>query len=98
MPFKSKAQVRKFFAMANRGEMPMSKVREWIRKTKNIARLPEKKAEAMSAQPVDKQINRINQYLQSKGVVAGGVPTLREQRPMRMIEQGTPDAKQKIYK
>lgn len=34
MPFKSEAQRRKFYAMADRGEMPRSKVEEYERATK----------------------------------------------------------------
>jgi hypothetical protein len=46
MPFKSKKQWKKFFAMANRGEMPESKAREWARETKTpYKKLPEKKKE-----------------------------------------------------
>jgi hypothetical protein len=44
MPFKSKKQWKKFFAMANRGEMPESKAKEWARETKTpYKKLPEKK-------------------------------------------------------
>ena len=42
MPFKSKAQYRKFFAMANRGEISMSKAKEWAHKTPSIKALPER--------------------------------------------------------
>jgi len=35
MPFKSKAQRRKLYAMAQRGEIPLETVREWERKTGN---------------------------------------------------------------
>ncbi len=42
MPFKSERQRRKLHAMAERGEMPMSTVREWESKTKK--KLPEKVA------------------------------------------------------
>lgn len=41
MPFKSKAQRRKFYAMAQRGEIPLETVREWERKTGN-RKLPER--------------------------------------------------------
>lgn len=33
MPFKSKAQRRKFYAMAGRGEISKAKVKEWERET-----------------------------------------------------------------
>lgn len=43
MPFKSKDQWRKFFAMANRGEISKKKAKEWARETKTpFKRLPEK--------------------------------------------------------
>lgn len=45
MPFKSKAQVRKFGAMAGRGEISHKKFREWVRATKRAGgfkRLPER--------------------------------------------------------
>ncbi len=41
MPFKSKAQRRKFYAMAKRGEISKRKVKEWEKKTKG-KRLPER--------------------------------------------------------
>ena len=41
MPFKSKTQRRKFYAMAQRGEIPRETVREWERKTDN-RKLPER--------------------------------------------------------
>ncbi len=43
MPFKSKAQMRKFFAMEKRGELPKGKAMEWAHETKNIKSIPEKK-------------------------------------------------------
>lgn len=44
MPFKSKKQWKKFFAMANRGEIPESKAKEWARETKTpYKKLPKKK-------------------------------------------------------
>ena len=42
MPYKSKSQFRKFFAMANRGEIPMTKAKEWAHETPDIKSLPEK--------------------------------------------------------
>lgn len=44
MPFKSKAQWKRFFAMARRGEISKEKAKEWARETKTpFERLPEKK-------------------------------------------------------
>jgi hypothetical protein len=42
MPFRSKAQVRKFGAMVKRGEMSKAKFEEWLHETPNIKRLPER--------------------------------------------------------
>ena len=44
MPFKSKAQRRKFYAMKERGEMTQKKIDEWEEKTpKNIPERKKKK-------------------------------------------------------
>src|SRR5512136_2201594 len=48
MPFKSKAQRRKFYAMANRGEISHAKVKEWERHTKG-KKLPERVKKAVEA-------------------------------------------------
>jgi hypothetical protein len=45
VPFKSKAQVRKFHAMESRGEIPKGTSHRWAEHTKSIKKLPEKKAE-----------------------------------------------------
>lgn len=42
MPFKSKAQMRLFYAKAARGEMPKETVKEWQSETKDPKKLPEK--------------------------------------------------------
>ena len=39
MPFKSKAQSRKFFAMESRGEIPKGTAEEWASKT-DYSKLP----------------------------------------------------------
>jgi hypothetical protein len=44
MPFKSKSQVRAFFAMERRGELPKGTAKRWVRHTPNIDVLPEKVA------------------------------------------------------
>lgn len=46
MPMKSKAQHKKLFAMAARGEISEKKVREMARKTKSYKKLPAKKKPA----------------------------------------------------
>lgn len=42
MPFKSKSQMRRFFAMERRGDLPAGTARQWAHETKNIGRLPER--------------------------------------------------------
>ena len=44
MPFESKSQQRKMFAMEARGELDKGTARRWAHKTPNIKSLPEKKA------------------------------------------------------
>lgn len=47
MPFKSKKQWRKFYAMENKGALPEGKAEQWARETKTpYKRLPDKKKEA----------------------------------------------------
>lgn len=41
MPFKSRSQMRKFFAMESRGELPKGKAEEWAHETPSIKKLPE---------------------------------------------------------
>lgn len=43
MPFKSKAQMKKFFAMEKRGEIPPGTAERWAEETPNIKKLPKKK-------------------------------------------------------
>jgi len=43
MPFKSKRQMRKFFAMEERGELPEGTAERWAHETPSIKKLPEKK-------------------------------------------------------
>jgi len=42
MPYKSLSQMRKFFAMEKRGEIPKGTAERWAKHTKNIKRLPAK--------------------------------------------------------
>lgn len=41
-PYKSKRQMRRFFAMEKRGELEKGTARRWARETKNIKGLPER--------------------------------------------------------
>ena len=43
MPFKSKAQVRKFGAMLKRKEISKATFEKWVKHTPNIKKLPERK-------------------------------------------------------
>ena len=42
MPFKSKAQLRKFGAMVKRGEISKRKFNEWLKATPSVKKLPER--------------------------------------------------------
>ncbi len=42
MPFKSQAQMKKFFAMEARGEIPKGTSRKWADETPNMKALPKK--------------------------------------------------------
>jgi hypothetical protein len=42
MPYKSKSQVRKFFSMEEKGQLPKGKAEQWAKETKNIKKLPNK--------------------------------------------------------
>lgn len=42
MPFKSKAQHRKFHEMAKEGKMSMATIRSWEAHTKSLSALPER--------------------------------------------------------
>ncbi len=43
MPFKSKAQVRKFGSMLKRKEISKATFEKWVQHTPNIKKLPERK-------------------------------------------------------
>ena len=47
MPFKSKSQMRAFFAKEKRGEMPKGTAKRWLKETPDIGSLPERIKEAM---------------------------------------------------
>lgn len=42
MPFKSKAQMRKFFEMEKKGEISRKELKEWLDATPNPSKLPER--------------------------------------------------------
>ena len=43
MPFKSKAQIRKFASMLKRKEISKTTFDKWVKHTPNIKKLPERK-------------------------------------------------------
>ena len=55
MPYKSKAQMKKFFAMESRGELPKGTAEEWAHETPNIKKLPKHKK---SKKPKSKKSSR----------------------------------------
>ena len=54
MPYKSKAQMRKFFAMEAKGELPKGKAEEWAEETKDMKHLPERKGKTRLQKAKDK--------------------------------------------
>jgi hypothetical protein len=42
MPFRSKAQMRKFAAMEKEGKLPKGTFKRWLKHTRNIRNLPER--------------------------------------------------------
>ena len=40
MPFKSKAQMKKFFVMEKQGKLPKGEAEKWAKETPNIKKLP----------------------------------------------------------
>jgi len=52
MPFKSKAQQRKFFSMEGRGEIPKGTSKRWANHTKDIDSLPERKSKKKKKNPL----------------------------------------------
>ena len=43
MPFRSKRQMRKFFAMEKKGQLPKGTAERWANETPSIKNLPERK-------------------------------------------------------
>ena len=48
MPFKSRSQMRLFFAKEKAGEIPKGTARRWLDKTRSVKALPEKVASAFT--------------------------------------------------
>lgn len=75
MPFKSKAQMEKFFAMEKRGEIPKGTAKRWAEETPNIKKLPEKKGEKSgkkeskekSSTGKRKKVQRVKRRVRGKG-------------------------------
>jgi hypothetical protein len=60
MPFKSKAQMKKCFALKGRGAAQGWDCEEWAHKTKSIKKLPEKKGALVE---LEKQATTLSQLL-----------------------------------
>lgn len=86
MPFKSKSQVRAFFAKENRGELPKGTAEEWAHKTKSIKALPEhvKKSAEQLADEVLAKLGKERDYDVSKAI--GGFQSKKQQRKMFALE------------
>ena len=66
MPYKSKSQVRAFFAKEERGELPKGTAKEWAHKTPDIKKLPEH-VKKSSAQIADEVLAKLGANL-AKGI------------------------------
>ena len=64
MPFKSKAQMKKFFAMEARGEIKKGTAERWAKHTKNIKKLPVRIGKKSKN-------NKVKSLAQKKSVPAG---------------------------
>jgi hypothetical protein len=63
MPFTSKAQMKKCFAMRGRGQAKGWNCEEWAHKTKSIKKLPEKVGAAGVVAELEKQAQTMPQLL-----------------------------------
>jgi hypothetical protein len=64
MPYESKSQMKKFFAMEDRGELPEGTAREWAHHTPHLKKLPEHKGHSGRSK-------RSEDYLKEAGM--GGI-------------------------
>jgi hypothetical protein len=101
MPYKSKAQMRAFFAKEDRGELPKGTAERWAKHTKNIEDLPEKKeamlksASLLAAVLVQNQIKRAqlaDQYGFNTDQDAAWQQQVQSSLPPAMMEQPQQDA------
>jgi hypothetical protein len=70
MPFQSKAQMKKCFAMKGRGQAKGWNCEEWAHKTKSIKKLPEKKGAAEVVAELEKQAQTLPQLLGIRAAAA----------------------------
>jgi hypothetical protein len=63
MPFQSKAQMKKCFAMKGRGQAKGWNCEEWAHKTKSLKKLPEKVGAAQAVAELEKQAQTLPQLL-----------------------------------
>lgn len=88
MPFKSKAQRRKFYAMANRGEISHQKVKEWEDATHG-KKLPERVKKAVEAAAV--KIVPVPVPVAVPVATTAGVPTIGKLKGQAMRKMGAYD-------
>ena len=58
MPFKSKAQLRKFGAMVKSGEISRATFNKWVEHTPNIKKLPKKKKSKLAKKKIIRKYNK----------------------------------------
>jgi uncharacterized protein YcfJ len=74
VPFKSKAQMRKFYAMESKGELSKGTAKEWAHKTPNTKKLPEKVNKMKTAAELDEMLRGSGATTgQAVGAPVGGV-------------------------
>jgi len=62
LPFRSKAQIRKFAQMVNNGEMSEEEFRQWLEETGDIKDLPEKVRSKKKAKRKGRNSGRNSKY------------------------------------
>lgn len=63
MPFKSKAQMRKFYALEAKGELPEGTAHEWANETRNIKKLPERVKKRKKKKSMENELQFKRLYL-----------------------------------
>lgn len=96
MPFKSKAQMRKFYAMEARGEIPKGTTERWKRHTKSISKLPERKRKKKKKKAsydllvqLEDFIKTADAYSLHSFIPGVGFPPVEEVKPIDTANQHT---------